>query len=327
VIGTEMDKKKQVLGRGLGALIPAARTASPAAGVDIQAQAQPSGEMVREVPVGEIDANPFQTRVNIDEHSIQELAESIKVQGVLQPIVLRQVPGGRLQLVAGQRRLLASQRAGKATVPAIVRQLSDEQAIELTIIENLQREDLNPLDQAMAFEKLSSHCGLTQEQIAARTGKERATVANYMRLLKLPSQVKDAVRSGDLSMGHARAVMALDHVSDQIEAWYKIRDGALSVRQTESMVAAWGRPKPHRAKELPYKDPNVKDTEMWLLARTGCKVDIDDKNSKGKVTFYYNNLEDFERLCQFFEIKMRSKEEIQAKQREIDERLRREGKL
>ena len=327
VIGTEMDKKKQVLGRGLGALIPAARSTSPVAGVDIQAQAQQPGETVREVPVSEIDANPFQTRIHIDEQSIAELAESIKVQGVLQPIVLRYISGGRLQLVAGQRRLLASQRAGKATVPAIVRQLSDEQAIELTIVENLQREDLNPLDQAMAFEKLSSHCGLTQEQIAARTGKERATVANYMRLLKLPSQVKDAVRSGELSMGHARALMALDHVSDQIEAWYRIRDGALSVRQTETMVAHWGRPKPQRKKEAPYKDPNVKETEQWLVARTGCRVDIDDKNSKGKLTFFYSNLEDFERIMQFFEVKLRSQEEIAAAQREIDERLRREGKL
>ena len=327
VVGAEMDKKKQVLGRGLGALIPAARSTSPAAGVEIQAQVQQPGEVVREVPVGEIDANPFQTRVNVDERTIAELAESIKVQGVLQPIVLRYITGGRLQLVAGQRRLLASQRAGKATVPAIVRQLSDEQAIELTIIENLQREDLNPLDQAMAFEKLSSHCGLTQEQIAARTGKERATVANYMRLLKLPSQVKDAVRSGELSMGHARALMALDHVSDQIEAASTIQEKALSVRQTESMVAEWGRPKPYKVKEAPYKDPNVKEAEQWLLARTGCRVEIDDKNSKGKLTIFYNSLEDFERVIQCFELKLPTHEEIEARQRVLDEKLRREGKL
>lgn len=320
------DNKKQVLGRGLGALIPAARSAQPASGVDIQAQAQP-GEAIRDIPVGEIEANPFQTRINIDEKGINELAESIKVQGVLQPIVLRYISGGRLQLVAGQRRLLASQRAGRATVPAIVRQLSDEQAIELTIIENLQREDLNPLDQAGAFERLSSKCGLTQEQIAARTGKERATVANYMRLLRLPSEVQQEIRAGTLSMGHARALMALEHREDQILAARKIEERALSVRQTEALVAEWGRPKPYKVKELPRKDPNVKDTEQWLLARTGCKVDIDDKNSTGKLTFFYNNLEDFERIMHFFAIKERSQEEIDATQREIDERLRREGKL
>jgi len=328
VIGSETDKKKQVLGRGLGALIPAARgTGQPASGVEIQAQTQ-AGESVREVAVGDIDANPYQTRLDINEQGINELAESIKVQGIMQPIVLRQVPGGRLQLVAGQRRLLASQRAGKATVPAIVRQLSDEQAIELTIIENLQREDLNPLDQAAAFERLSSKCGLTQEQIAARTGKERATVANYMRLLKLPAEIHSEIRRGSLSMGHARALMALNHVEDQLLAAKKIEERALSVRQTETLVAEWGRPKPRKPeKEVVAKDPNVKETERWLLARTGCKVDIDDKSSKGKLTFFYNNLEDFERIMHFFEVKERSQEEIDATQREIDERLRREGKL
>jgi ParB family transcriptional regulator, chromosome partitioning protein len=312
-----MDKKKQVLGRGLGALIPAARASAPA-----ETPAQPApGEVVREVPVGEIDANPFQTRTEVDEKSIAELADSIKAQGILQPIVLRYIPGGRLQLVAGQRRLLASQRAGKATVPAIVRQLSDEQAIELTIVENLQREDLNPMDQALAFEKLSEHCGLTQEQIAAKTGKERATISNYVRLLKLPSQVRDAIRSKALSMGHARALMALSHANEQIEVWYRIRDNDLTVREAETLVAQWNRPRPKKVREVPRKDPNVKEAEQWLLARTGCKVDIDDKNSKGKVTFYYKNLEDFERICEFFEVKMRSQEEVDAAQQEMDKNL------
>ena len=295
-----MDKKKQVLGRGLGALIPAA-----AARADIQAQAQP-GELVREVPVGEIEANPYQTRTEVDQQGIAELAESIKVQGVMQPIVLRQMPGGKLQLVAGQRRWLASQRAGKATVPAIVRQLSDEQAIELTIIENLQREDLNPLDQAAAFERLSSKCGLTQEQIAARTGKERATVANYMRLLRLPAEVQAEIRRGTLTMGHARALMALDHAEDQILAAKRVEERALSVRQTETLVAEWGRPKPKKmAKEPPRKDPNVKAVEESMVMITGVRVNIDDKGGKGKITFEYNSIDEFERVTGFFDMKFR----------------------
>ncbi len=287
----------------MGALIPAA-----AARVNIQAQEQPvhAGEAVREVPVGEIEPNPYQTRTEVDEQGIKELAESIKVQGVMQPIVLRQMPGGRLQLVAGQRRWLASQRAGKATVPAIVRQLSDEQAIELTIIENLQREDLNPLDQAAAFERLSSKCGLTQEQIAARTGKARATVANYMRLLRLPGEVQVEIRRGTLSMGHARALMALDHAEDQILAAKKIEERALSVRQTETLVAEWGRPKPKKAaKEPPRKDPNVKAVEEGIVMATGVRVTIDDKGGKGKITFEYKSLEEFERVTGFFETKLR----------------------
>lgn len=296
-----MDKKKQVLGRGLNSLIPAARGNGQApTTVNIQAQEQ-VGEAVREIPLAEIEANPYQTRINIDQKGIDELAESIKVQGVMQPVVLRQVPGGKLQLVAGQRRLLASQRAGKATVPAIVRQLSDEQAIELTIIENLQREDLNPLDQAGAFEKLSSKCGLTQEQIAARTGKDRATVANYIRLLKLPQEVQQEIRQGALSMGHARALMALEHPADQILAAKKIEERSMSVRQTEQMVAEWGRPKPKVVKEEPRKDPNVKAVEDTIRAVTGCRVSIEDQGGKGTITFQYKSLEEFENVTSFFE--------------------------
>ena len=315
------DNKKQVLGRGLGALIPAARSTQPASGVDIQAQAQP-GEAIRDIPVGEIEANPFQTRINIDEKGINELAESIKVQGVLQPIVLRHISGGRLQLVAGQRRLLASQRAGRTTVPAIVRQLSDEQAIELTIIENLQREDLNPLDQAGAFERLSSKCGLTQEQIAARTGKERATVANYMRLLKLPSEVQQEIRAGTLSMGHARALMALEHREDQILAARKIEERALSVRQTEALVAEWGRPKIKKMKDGPRRDPNVAAVEESILVITGCAVRIDDRGGKGTITFQYNSLEEFETLTGFFDMKFRMDrtrgDEVFARHKKVD---------
>jgi ParB family chromosome partitioning protein len=309
MIGSEMDKKKQVLGRGLGALIPAARggNGQPPATAEIQAAAQQvqSGEAIREISVGDIEPNPYQTRINIDEKGISELAESIKVQGVMQPIVLRQMPGGKLQLVAGQRRLLASQRAGKATVPAIVRQLSEEQAIELTIIENLQREDLNPLDQAGAFEKLSSKCGLTQEQIAARTGKDRATVANYMRLLRLPAEVQLEIRQGTLSMGHARALMALDQAADQILAAKKIEERSLSVRQTEQLVAEWGRPKPQKVKQEPYKDPNVKDMEDRILVMTGCKTVIKDRGGKGSITIEYQDIDDFERVTSYFNMKMR----------------------
>lgn len=298
-----MDKKKQVLGRGLGALIPAA-----AARADIQASASPVqlGDAVREVPVGEIEANPYQTRTEVDQQGIAELAESIKVQGVMQPIVLRQMPGGKLQLVAGQRRWLASQRAGKATVPALVRQLSDEQAIELTIIENLQREDLNPLDQAAAFERLSSKCGLTQEQIAARTGKERATVANYMRLLKLPADVQKKIRRGTLTMGHARALMALNNGDEQALAAMRVEERSLSVRQTEVMVAEWYRPRKKKEPKLPpQKDPNVKAVEESMVIITGVRVNIDDKGGKGSITFEYNNLEEFERVTGFFDMKFR----------------------
>jgi ParB family chromosome partitioning protein len=292
-----MDKKKQVLGRGLSSLIPAARGQAPAAQVP-PAAAPVVGEAVQQIPVGDIEPNPYQTRVQLDEHSLAELADSIKVQGVLQPIVLRKVADGRLQLVAGQRRWLASQRAGNSTVPAIVRQLSDEQAIELTIIENLQREDLNPLDQASAFEKLSSTCGLTQEQIAQRTGKDRATVANYMRLLRLPEDVRNHVRSGELTMGHARALMALPTPDDQTTAAKKVINLAMSVRQTETLVANWNAPKEKKEKPERVVDPNVRDAERQLTSALGCRVTIDDKNGKGTVVIKYSSIEDFDRILE-----------------------------
>ncbi len=295
MIGHDTNKK-QVLGRGLSSLIPAARGESPVAA----ANTVPAhlGESVQEIPIRDIDPNPYQTRIQIDEHSLNELADSIRAQGVLQPIVLRQVSGGKLQLVAGQRRWLASERAGKSTVPAIVRQLSDEQAIELTIIENLQREDLNPLDQAAAFEKLSSTCGLTQEQIAQRTGKDRATVANYMRLLRLPDEVRDTLRSGELSMGHARALMALSTAVEQITASKKVMKDAMSVRQTEQLVAMWGKPAEKQEKPAKVLDPNVKEAQRELERSLGCRVTIDDKKGRGKVVIQYKSIEDFDRIVE-----------------------------
>ena len=295
MIGQEMDKKKQVLGRGLNSLIPAARATAPVAPPVVQPQV---GEAVQQIQVGEIEPNPYQTRIQVDVRSLDELADSIKVQGVLQPIVLRKVADGKLQLVAGQRRLLASQKAGKTTVPAIVRQLSDEQAIELTIIENLQREDLNPLDQAAAFEKLASTCGLTQEQIAQRTGKDRATVANYMRLLRLPEEVRNHVRSSELTMGHARALMALATPDEQTNAAKKVINLAMSVRQTETLVANWNTPKEKKEKPLRVVDPNVKDAESQLTSALGCRVTIDDKHGKGTVVIKYSSIEDFDRIME-----------------------------
>ncbi len=282
----------------MSSLIPAARAQAPTAPPAHPLTAPVGGEAVQQIPVADIQPNPYQTRIQLDEQSLNELADSIKAQGVLQPVVLRKASDGKLQLVAGQRRLLASQRAGKSTVPAIVRQLSDEQAIELTIIENLQREDLNPLDQAAAFEKLSSTCGLTQEQIAQRTGKDRATVANYMRLLRLPEEVRNHVRTNDLSMGHARALMALATAEDQANAAKRVINLSMSVRQTETLVAHWNAPKEKKEKPARVVDPNVKDAESQLTSTLGCRVTIDDKNGKGTVLIKYGSIEDFDRIME-----------------------------
>src|ERR1039458_8336147 len=200
-----MDKRK-VLGRGLDTLLPSRQAPAAAPPPTVVHQGEASYNLAIEL----IDRNPYQTRTHVDEPALRELADSIKATGVLQPITVRAIPGGRYQLIAGERRWLASQQAGKATVRSIVRQVSNEQAMEMTIIENLQREDLNAVEQARAFDRLGREFGLTQEQMAQRTGKDRSSVANFLRLLKLPAELLQLVESNKLTFGHAKALMGLD---------------------------------------------------------------------------------------------------------------------
>src|SRR6202142_1741868 len=192
-----IDPKRRALGKGLDSLLPRAQ-ASPAP--------ETEGGRPREIPLNQIDHNPFQTRSKVNEEQLAELAASIAANGVVQPVLVRPIAGGRFQLIAGERRWRASQIAGKTTVPAILRQVSDEQAMEITIVENLQRADLNPMEQARAFERLSREFHMTQEQIATRTGKDRVSVTNYMRLLSMPEGVQKLVESNALTFGHAKVL-------------------------------------------------------------------------------------------------------------------------
>src|ERR1700691_2571969 len=224
-----VDTKRRALGKGLDSLLP--RVQAPAAAPVDSETGKP-----REIPLDQIDRNPFQTRSQVNEDQLAELAASIMANGVVQPVLVRPLAEGRFQLIAGERRWRASQLAGKATVPAILRQVSDEQAMEITIVENLQRTDLNPMEQARAFERLSREFHMTQEQMAQRTGKDRATVANFLRLLKLPPSVQTRVESGELTFGHARALLALPGAEEMEKAAQRIAENSLSVRKTESLV-------------------------------------------------------------------------------------------
>src|ERR1039457_7148115 len=224
-----IDTKRRALGKGLDSLLPRVQTAAPAA-------AETEGGKPREIPLDQIDRNPFQTRSHVNEEQLKELAASITANGVVQPVLVRPLANGRFQLIAGERRWLASQLAAKATIPAILRQVSDEQAMEITIVENLQRADLNPMEQARAFERLSREFHMTQEQMAQRTGKDRATVANFLRLLRLPATVQARVESGELSFGHARTLLAFEHAEEMERAAQRIITLSLSVRQTENYV-------------------------------------------------------------------------------------------
>jgi ParB family chromosome partitioning protein len=218
---------------------------------------------------------------------------------VVQPILVRPQANGRFQLIAGERRWLASQQAGKATIPAVVKQVSDVQAMEITIVENLQRADLNPIEQARAYERLSREFGMTQEQMAYRTGKDRASIGNYLRLLKLPQSVQDKVANGTLSYSHAKVLLTLDHTEDVESAVSKILSLSLSVRQTETFVQNLmfpDRPAKKDEAKKPVVDPNVREAQEKLQRALGLRVKIEDKNGRGRVIIEYGRLEDFDAL-------------------------------
>jgi ParB family chromosome partitioning protein len=297
-MSTPTDTKRRALGKGLDSLLPRVQTSSaPAASTP----AEQEGGKPREISVDLIDRNPFQTRSTFDDAQLGELAASITANGVVQPVLVRPQANGRFQLIAGERRWRASMQAGKKTIPAILRQVSDEQAMEITIVENLQRADLNPMEQARAFERLSREFHMTQEQMATRTGKDRTSVSNFLRLLKLPVIVQNRVESGELTFGHARALLALVERPDLEKIAARVAALSLSVRQTETMVQGILNPEKAEKKEPkpdPPVDPNVREVKDRLQRALGLKVTIEDKNGRGKVIIEYGKLEDFDTLLE-----------------------------
>ena len=291
---------RKALGKGLSALLPDVRPADPehVSAVKLSTVAPvPSSSGLQEVPLERIDASRFQPRVHFDQQGLEELAQSVRSGGVVQPIILRPL-GQRFELVAGERRLRAARLAGLERLPALVRVLSDEQALELSLVENIQREDLNPLEQARAFERLANDFALTQEQIAARTGKDRATVANLLRLLRLPQEVQELVEEGKLTAGHARALLKLEDspVLQRVLA-KRIVARRMSVRQAEEMVERrMPEAKKERAVSRPL-DPNVRAAEEAMQLALGTKVRVlERKGGRGTVEIDYYNLEDLNRI-------------------------------
>jgi ParB family transcriptional regulator, chromosome partitioning protein len=311
--------KRRALGRGLESLLPGgprvltSAAAAPVRSIpadatrptvlpDIQAQAAAasSGGRVVQVPLDQIDENPYQTRQRFDSQALQELADSIRANGVVQPVVVRPTPAGRFVLILGERRCRASKLAGKATIPAIVRSVSDEQAAAMTIVENLQRQDLNCLEQANAFARLSREFGLTQEQIGQRTGMARESVSNYMRLLKLPPMVQHYLGEGKLGFSEARVLLQLTDP----ELILTIADEAvrkqMSVLQLKDLVDRTNNPMPKDAASAKarWQDPNVREIQMQMERALGVRVRISDRNGKGKIVIEYATLEDFDRVVE-----------------------------
>jgi ParB family chromosome partitioning protein len=274
-----MTTQKKVLGRGLGALIPARQ-------ID-------SARGLMQLPLAEIAPNPYQPRRAFNETSIEELARSIREHGIVQPLVVSRA-GDHYNLIAGERRYRAAQRAGLETVPVIVKELAQKgEALEIALIENIQREDLNPIEEANAYQQLHQDFGLTQDEISRRVGKERSTIANFLRLLKLPEPIKKLLASGQLSMGHARALLALDSAKKQQQLAERVVKNNLNVRQTE-VIAAEGSPK--RAKREKVKDVFTRDAEERLTRTLRTKVEIDRKRRGGVIRITFAGEDDLIRI-------------------------------
>jgi len=271
--------KRKGLGRGLGALIP---------------QSPPSKPQERVLRVDQIAPSPWQPRLRFDDAKLQELSESMRQHGVVEPLVVRPREGG-FELVAGERRLRAARLCGLDAVPVVVREMDDREALEVTLVENLQREDLSALEEAAAYVRLIDEFGATQEEVARRTGKSRPAVANTIRLLQLPEAVREEMRTGRLTAGHARALLALDSPVEQTAlARDAIRLG-LSVRQLEARIHARKQPKP---KSQAPRDLHVADVEKQLMRALGTRVRLESQGSRGRIVIEFFSPAELERLVE-----------------------------
>jgi len=283
-----MAAKKRGLGRGLDALLGGTTVTA------LQEEAaQVDSRELQYVPLDLIQRGKYQPRRDMDATALDELAQSIKAQGVLQPIVVRPIGQGRFEIVAGERRWRACQQAGLEKIPAMVRELPDEAAIAMALIENIQREDLNPIDEAVALQRLQQEFQLTQQQVAEAVGKSRVTISNLLRLIGLPDEIKTLLSHGDLEMGHARALLGLP-AEQQVEGARHVVARGLTVRQTEALVRQWlnGKPKV----ETPAKaDPDISRLEQRLAERLGSPVQIKHgQKGKGQLVIRYNSLDELQ---------------------------------
>jgi ParB family chromosome partitioning protein len=298
-------QKKPVLGRGLNALIPK----GPKLDVSITdgTFGRDTGEVgiTASIEISRIKPNPFQPRIDFDETALEELTRSIKEKGIIQPVTIRRVPDG-YQLVSGERRLRAAHAARLREIPAyIIEVKTDEEMLELALIENIQRETLNAIEVAQAYQRLMADCHLTQEDVAQRVGKERSTVTNFLRLLKLPQKVQDGLRRERIQMGHARALLALPTEKHQLRMYEKVTDGGLSVRKVEEMVRALahgGKRSSGGGRSSSTSTSDVHTVEERLRTALGTRVKVKPKGGdKGEIVIEYYSLDDMDRLLDIFE--------------------------
>ncbi|HDY83150.1 MAG: chromosome partitioning protein ParB [Gammaproteobacteria bacterium] len=293
-----MSARKRGLGRGLDALLGASNTKQTAGGLAEQAQGTGRStanedKALKELPVDLIQRGKYQPRKDIDPESLQELADSITAQGVMQPIMVRPISDRKYEIIAGERRWRATQLAGLDIIPAVIRDVSDETAIAMALIENIQREDLNPIEEAASLQRLQQEFELTQQEVASAIGKSRSTVANLLRLMTLREDVRRLVEHGDLEMGHARALLGLEG-HDQSQAARSVVGKGLSVRQTEALVRNLLAKKDQPAQEKGI-DPNIRQLQEDLSQRLGARVQIQhNARGKGKLVLAYNSLDELD---------------------------------
>lgn len=283
-----MTTKKRKLNRGLDALLGTELTKQKLDNDGTASTATQTDGELRQIRLEKLQRGKYQPRIEFDEEALNELAESIKAQGVMQPIVVRSLSGDRFEIVAGERRWRASQIAGLESIPALVRDISDETAIAMALIENIQRENLNPMEEARALKRLQSEFDLSQQEVANAVGKSRSVIANLLRLLSLESGAADLLESRQIDAGHAKVLLALEG-SQQIMAARKVADAKLSVRQTEALVKALLNPS---VSEYAAKsDPDIDRLERKLSEQFGTKVSIENKNGRGRLIIQYSNLD------------------------------------
>ena len=308
-----MSTKKSGLGKGLSALL--GDTPVDSTEYSLSSNNNGTGEndvnvapravlgSVSQISLTQIEANPFQPRTEFDEIALNELAESIRTQGIIQPITVRRMGHDRYQIISGERRFKASKLAGLEAVPAYVRTANDQSMLEMALVENIQRENLNALEISISYQRLLEECSLTQEQLGERVGKDRSTVTNYLRLLKLPPQIQFAIRDGRLTMGHARAILGVDDVGMQLKIFNDILAGDLSVRKVEELVRASSPKKTSKKDEnRPAWYTEVKNIEERLARRYETKVEIKHKdNGSGQMVINYFSNDDFNRLIELLD--------------------------
>ncbi len=296
-----MTVKRNALGRGLSALLEN----TPLGETDNLNGTKALAGSVSNIPLNQVEANPFQPRVDFNDAALRELSESIKHQGIIQPITVRKMGHDRYQIISGERRVKASRLAGMENIPAYVRVANDQGMLEMALVENIQRENLNALEIAISYHRLMEECSISQEELADKVGKDRTTVTNYLRLLKLPPQIQTAVRDGKITMGHARAIINVNDVGLQLKIFNDIIQNELSVRKVEDLVRETARNKSGKSssdKNSSDKNIELKKIEERLTSKYETRVDIKHKtNGSGQLVFTYFSTDDLNRIIELLD--------------------------